>query len=154
MVIKLLAQFDAKKRPNYFEKFNQLVESSRLTSERIEELSKKKAIIGHLLKHICNYSKSVTLERLCEPIDILSQSGLRVEHLNGHYGLHIGKNQLNQIEISQDQNVGLTYDYFLAYGNNDGWVEVSRDFRLATYKLLPTFYLKNKFKALRESKKV
>jgi hypothetical protein len=145
MLDRVLTVVRPEENKDYIDKFNKLIQTSSVTYERVKELLEKKSILGFLTKHdIKGYEDVLSFERL----EKLEPSELVANHLAGRYGLGIGTKD-NNLEILQLQHPKCYFALPLSSTDEEyRWIEISKEFRVETHKLLPS-RSKSRFKSLK-----
>jgi hypothetical protein len=146
MLDRVLTVIKRKENKDYMDKFNELIQTSPLTDERLKEVFAQKTILGFLSHYdIHDYEDILSFEILKK----LETSDLAANHLAGKYGLAVGTKGCN-LEILQLKHPGC-YFYCDLPSSDTGehkWLEIPKEFRLETYELLPS-PSKNRFKSLK-----
>jgi hypothetical protein len=146
MLDKVLTVIKPKENKDYMDKFNELIQTSSLTDERLKEMLAQKTILGFLSHYdIHGYEDILSFEILKK----LYTSDLVANHLAGKYGLAVGTKGRN-LEILQLEHPRHCFYCDLPSVDTEEhkWLEIPKEFRLGTYELLPS-PSKNRFKSLK-----
>lgn len=148
MIEKVLTTFDSKEE--YAIRVGRVVEEiAPLTFEKALEMCKKaEPVVCQVVKGCLDYDALVAIEKL-DSVK-LDRTGARViaSHLNKNYSLSVGIKP-TRVHIVQEYFSNDLGDHPLQT-KSSYWIKVPRGFLTETHKILPSVYMKRKFKSMIE----